>query len=369
MYVEQSQPFEAVYADGTDGLVGTVEVAVFDGDGNTVIGPTTTNITEEEVLGTPIGIYTWNAPAAPALVGQYTIAWSPDGTWDPVTTSTADELVVVAADASGFLPPIPSPADDGTAVGPCSVWTTSLAVSECCGITNSTVVDEAIIVASQLLYAASGRQFAGICQDTVRPCVSNTCGCGFQVLSRGHLVGWTGDCWGDSRPCGCRPVSEVPLAGPVREIVEVMIDGVVIDPDMYLVRDNEWLVRKNGALWPSCQSMDVDDDDVGAFAVTYTTGKIPPGAAQYAARALACEISKSCTGADDCALPFGATRITRQGITIEKTFMNRDANGVWSTGIPLVDIFLNALNPHGLQRRAIFFGSSSRQRYGRRIAS
>lgn len=369
MYVEQSQPFEAVYAHGDDGLVGTVQVAVQDGDGNTVIGPTTADITEEVVSGSPIGIYTWNAPAAPGVVGQYFIVWSPDGLFDPETMSTPDELTVVEAGASGFLPPIPSPADDGTTVGPCSVWTTSLAVSDCCGIPNSTIIDEAIIVASQLLYPASGNQFPGICQDTVRPCVSNRCGCGFQVLSRGHLVGWTGDCWGDDRPCGCRPVSEVPLAGPVRSIVEVMIDGVVVDPDTYFVRDNEWLVRKDGAFWPRCQSLDVDDDAPGAFTVTYTLGKIPPGAAQYAARALACEITKSCTGADDCALPFGATRITRQGITIEKTFMNRDANGAWSTGIPLVDIFLNAFNPHGLSRRAIFFGPGSRGRYGRRIAS
>lgn len=371
MYVEQSTAFEAVLAQGETGLVGTVEVAVQDGDGNTVIGPTTTNIAEEVVAGNPLGIYTWNAPAAPAIVGQYFIVWSPDGLWDPDTTSTPDELVVVAAGESGFLPAIPPPADGGLPTGPCSAWTTTLAVSACCGIDNSTIVDAAVNAASELLFITSGSQFPGLCQDTVRPCVTNDCMFGFQVLSRGHIVGWAGDRWDwDGRACGCRAISEVPLAGPVREVVEVMIDGVVIDPDTYFVRDNKWLVRKDGALWPRCQSLDVDDDAIGAFTVTYTLGKIPPASAQYAARALACEISKSCAPAEgvDCALPFGATRITRQGITIEKTFMKRDKNGVWSTGIPLVDIFLNSFNPHGLQRRAIFFSPSSRQRYGRRVA-
>ena len=58
MYVGSSEPFEAVFGDGTPGLVGTVEVAVQDGDGNTVIGPTTANITEEVVSAVPTGVYT-----------------------------------------------------------------------------------------------------------------------------------------------------------------------------------------------------------------------------------------------------------------------------------------------------------------------
>ena len=103
IYVGSAQSFEAVFESGQTGLVGTVSVAVIDNDGNTVIGPTTTNITENSVGGNPTGIYTWNAPAAPATEAQYSIVWSPDGTFDPNGVSVED-LVVVAA-AAGPLPP------------------------------------------------------------------------------------------------------------------------------------------------------------------------------------------------------------------------------------------------------------------------
>src|SRR3546814_8017420 len=41
--------------------------------------------------------------------------------------------------------------------------------------------DLAVDQASQLLYELSGRQFAGTCQKTVRPC-NTGCGCNWQVL-------------------------------------------------------------------------------------------------------------------------------------------------------------------------------------------
>lgn len=365
MYVEQSQPFEAVYAQGEDGLVGTLEVAILDNDGNVVTGPTTTNITEAIVDGTPIGVYTWNAPAAPAALGQYSIVWSPDGTWDAETTSTPDELVVVDASAGGVLPPIPGPAEGGMATGPCSAWTTTTAVAACCGaVEDETVYEDAVAAASEVLYEASGRRFVGLCQQTVRPCRSDTM-CGVQVLSRGHVIGWSGGNW-DGYDCGCSPLSRVKLAGQVRAIVEVKIDGVVVDPDTYRIDEEMWLVRKNDARWPSCQALSYDDTEAGTFSVTYTYGQSPPVMGQQAARELACEIYRACNNDEACRLPTGVTRITRSGITIERTFMGRDSDGVWRTGLPLVDLFLNRYNPSGIPRRAVFWSASSRGRYARR---
>ena len=95
MLIASSAPFEASFGSGQTGLLGTCSVAVLDNDGLTVIGPTVFNITEESVGGTPVGIYTWNCPAAPGTSGQYVIVWSPDGTWNPQTASTPDELVVM----------------------------------------------------------------------------------------------------------------------------------------------------------------------------------------------------------------------------------------------------------------------------------
>ena len=86
-----------------------------------------------------------------------------------------------------------------------------------------------------------------------------------------------------------------------------------------------------------------------------------------AAAQLACEIYKACNGVD-CALPLGTTRITRQGVTIERLSFTSWAfqSGVgqvggWRTGLPLVDAFLQAYNPAGLKRRPVFWSPGKRQ--------
>lgn len=370
MYVEASAPFEAQYAHGGAGLVGTIEVAVLDGDGNTVIGPATTNITEEEVGGTPIGVYTWNAPAAPGVLGQYVIVWSPDGTWDAETTSTPDELVVVEEGASGSLPPLPAPVDGGAVSGPCSAWTTSLQISNCLGVLNSNVYDDAIAAASEILYELSARRFPGLCQSTARPCQTDGVWCGVQVLSRGYVINWSGWNWGFS--CGCTPLSEVPLAGtPVREITEVKIDGVVLDPAEYGVWGRKWLYRKNSERWPACQNLSEDDDEPGTWSVTYTHGQAIPISGQMAARDLAIAIYQECSSSEDgdCDIPEGVIQIQRQGLTISKPAFitwGRDFTGNWNTGIKSVDAFLQAYNPKGLMRRPVLYVPGA-QKQARRV--
>lgn len=380
IYVGSAQPFEAVFESGQTGLVGTVEVAVIDNDGNSVIGPVTTNITENTIGGSPTGVYTWNAPAAPGPLGQYTVAWSPDGLWDPSSVSV-DDLVVVASD-SGTLPPIPPPDDGGIQAGPCTAWTTSEDALMCCGAdvgSDASVMDDHVIAASQILFELSGRQFSGLCEKTVRPCRTD-CSCGFQVLSRGHVVGpwdwgsgwgWMGSFWGcgDVDPCGCQPLSRVLLSGfPVREVTEVKIDGSIVDPDTYRLDNHRWLTRVRDPadpstvlLWPSCQALDLPDTETGTFSVTYTYGQNAPLLGAQAAGVLACQLYQLCvTGASgECEIPANAVRVTRQGVTIDKSatiswFFGRRGTGRdagWGTGIPLVDAFLNSLNPKGLQQR------------------
>ena len=367
MYVVASSPFEAVLESGITGLVGTIAVKVIDNDGGTSIASTTTNIAESGASG----LYIWNSPVAPAALGQYTIMWSTDGTFDPDTVSSED-LVVIEAGA-GSLPAIPAPDDEGIAAGPCTAWTTVDDVRDCCtddelADSDTTLIDDAIVATSELLYEASGRRYPGTCQRTVRPCGEPGL-CGVQVLSRGHLVGWDGASWG-GYDCGCQPLSRVKLAGTVREIVQVKIDGDVVDPDDYRVDEYRWLVRKNGGQWPRCQSLDYDDTEEGTFSVTYSYGRAVPGSGRRAAAQLACEVFRSCSGSGEggeCALPNGVTRVTRQGITIERTFMQRDQSGIWRSGIAAVDLFLNTYNPRGLARRATFWSPSSRARYARPV--
>ena len=364
MIQEPGAVFEAIYESGQAGLAGNLAVAIHDNQSVVVFGPTTLQIVELVVDGEPTGTYRAML-TAPATLGQYSINWSNDGSFDPLAGGAEEDLEV--ANLSLNLPSL------GSAVGTvlCSAWTTTDDVLTCCTAeigSDTTFLEASIAAASEALYLASGKQFVGICERTVRPCQTDACGCGTQILSRGHLVGWDGGCWG-GYDCGCQPTSRVKLAGYATEIVEVKIDGIVIDESEYELVRNKWLVHRGGGRWPSCQIDDLPDTEEGTFSVTYEYGKAPPVLGQLAAAALACEIVKSCTTGVECALPDGVVRITRQGITVERSLFIQDERGRWATGIGAVDIFLNAVNQAGIPRRATAWSPSSRGRYARPSAT
>jgi hypothetical protein len=75
-----------------------------------------------------------------------------------------------------------------------------------------------------------------------------------------------------------------------------------------------------------------------------------------AAAELACEIYKSCEDDVECVLPAGVSRIQRQGITIERNAFVAwgRQEGIWRTGLPLVDLFLNTYNSAGIRKRPTF---------------
>jgi hypothetical protein len=94
-------------------------------------------------------------------------------------------------------------------------------------------------------------------------------------------------------------------------------------------------------------------------------GKAPPVSGQLAARALACEIAKSCTPGVECVIPNGVVSMTRNGISFQRAPLGRDANGKWVTGMLEVDLFLNAVNPDGLTRPAVSWSPVRGSRYAR----
>lgn len=357
MDVTAGLPFEAVFESGLTGLVPGVEVAIIDNVGNVVLAASGVGITEQVIDGNPdTGIYAV-VLTAPANEGQYTLVWSTDGSFDQETV-TVESLVV--RELGTVLPPIGIPAS-GVSLGPCSMWADINEIGTCCPVVTEGVdpfvliatLTSAMTAASEVLYLASGKQFAGACQRTVYPS-QGECVCGIQILSRGYVIqqdGFFNNC------------CSVKLPGTVREVTEVTVDGDVVDPDAYEVRERRHLVRIDGSHWPCCQQ----ECAPRSFAVTYVYGKTPPQIGANAALALACEIYKSCpiSGSADCALPTGVTRVTRQGITIERTFMQQDAHGVWRTGIAAVDLFLNTVNPAGISRRGTVWSPSSSARYAR----
>jgi len=364
------------YAEGfACGQAGILTVTIDDSNGANVLGPITTGILEIECTVDNFGVYRYLGTfPVDASLSPYVITWEGASGTDPLIVTTASEEICVSDEL------IAVPSRDG----PCTDWITEDDVAACCGVEASSgvIFDDVAVQAQDLLYQLSGRMYAGLCGPvTVRPCRDN-CSCfsaqRLAYASGGSRLLWAGDfwSWGDSRNCGCGCLSRVKLSGyPVQIITEVKIDGDVVAPSEYRLDEWRYLTRKNGLHWPSCQDLSLDDTEDGTFSISYGYGASPPAIGIAAAAQLACELYKECSG-QTCALPRGVTRISRQGIVIEKLAFSSWAftasgNGSqapgWHTGLPLVDAFLGAYSRYGLSKRPTVWSPSSTMRYARRV--
>lgn len=240
------------------------------------------------------------------------------------------------------------------------------------------------------LYEISGRRFAGSCgPTTVRPCRDN-CSCWGQPSAGIGPWAWTlGVPWGTGGGaywynecgdrCGCGSLSRVWLAGyPVREIIEVRIDGDVLDPidadgnPNYRLDAYQYLVRMDAPgppvvkrTWPRCQNLALDDDQPGTFAVTYLWGVDPPIAGINAAAELACELFKACN-AMACSIPSNAVKIQRQGVTIDRNILLSFLDPKKPSGLLHLDLFLRA---YGLAGRTPALWSPDLPRFARQVGA
>lgn len=146
------------------------------------------------------------------------------------------------------------------------------------------------------------------------------------------------------------------------EIVSVY--DITVEDDHSFVAD--------GFVVHNCQRMDMNDTEVGTFAVKYAYGQDPPLLGSLAAAQIACEIYNGSTGGE-CQLPSGTIRITRQGVTIDKMATLgwfRSSTRGWQTGIGIVDAFLNGSNPNGLTRRPMMMAPGQRRnRYAQSVGN
>lgn len=344
---------------------------------------------DPEVTNPDVGVYVLQLapPADPgvyyySVVGTGAVEAAGNGDFTVLQSATDPQAVTWAVD--GPCTPWCDANDIWIACGSPTVTTGEGSSEEICAVDMTPYAQ----MASWLLWELSGRLHSGRCVRTVRPCGDGACG--FQVLSRGYIVwpfdwyygypgyGWNGWNWmyDHNAGCGCVPLDRIDLAGyPVREILEVKIDGVVIpETNNWRLDKRRFLTRMadvdgNAQRWPSCQRLDENDTEVGTFAVTYAYGQDPPLLGQLAAAQIGCEIYRERTG-EECALPSGTVRVTRQGVTIDKMATLgwfRQGSGRygpqarWQTGLPIVDAFLNSINPYGLTRRPIMMAPGQRR--------
>ena len=171
------------------------------------------------------------------------------------------------------------------------------------------LIDNALIAASELLWAETGRRF-GVCEVTIRPC-SKTCspceGWPFDTSSfyygfrPAYMPFLDGGVWTNISPCGCADdcwctaAEEIALPYPVCEVSEVLIDGSVLPATGYRVDDFNKLVRTDGGTWPRCQSA-ADLGEPDTFGVTLTYGRPVPSLLKMATAELACQLLKACVG-------------------------------------------------------------------------
>lgn len=209
----------------------------------------------------------------------------------------------------------------------------------------------AVQAAGRILWTLTGQVF-GVCEETVRPCFQPHRGTTYQ----GGAF-WPGMLAGDptaAGPCGCSPdcsevgYDRVSLVGPVADVVEVRIDGALVDPAAYRVLNRRWLHRVDGQRWPTHQDLHAADGDVGAFTIRYMRGLAIPVDGLAAGGRLAVEFARGAAGSG-CSLPAGVTSVSRQGISVELADMREwFTNGV--TGVESVDLWIMSVNPFKSKR-------------------
>ncbi len=178
------------------------------------------------------------------------------------------------------------------------------------------------------------------------------------------LSAWSGYAYGGCRtvrpldPCGecrsgCCASGDCIVLHTASDVLEVRIDGEVVDPDEYhydVARGT--LCAVPPLSWPNA---DPRFESVGSLEVDVRIGSEPDSWALAVANELACELLASCMNDKKCRLPKNATRVTAQGVTIEMT-----ADEL-KYALPSVLSWVNTVNPHGSTRPARLFSAEARR--------
>lgn len=218
-----------------------------------------------------------------------------------------------------------------------------------------TVQARSVGLASATLRRLTGYRVGG-CPVKVRPCKA---GCSKGLLpmyasgfGTAYTPGinaqgfWVNSC-GCLTSCSCTELCSIDLPGPVGEVVEVMLNGAVVEAADYTVLDTRLVWTGEGECpWPTCQDMSLPDTEDGTFSITYLNAYPVDGLGAYAAAQLAMEFAKACTGGK-CRLPTGVTSVTRQGVTYE---IAAAAFNDGFTGIREIDAFIAIWNPTSLRQ-------------------
>lgn len=198
--------------------------------------------------------------------------------------------------------------------------------------------EDAIDLASRILFAATGEKFTGVWTST--DAYNDPSGSGVQLQPTavyGDIV---------NIPKFQNGVRNLRLRNtPVLSVLSVSRNGVIMDPSTYSLRNNAYLVQPNGAPWM------LDNRDL---LITYRHGQPVPRAGKAAAIRLANELIHAWNDDGLCSLPERVQSVTRQGMSF--TILDPQEfiqNG--KVGIVEVDYFIQAVNPDKARKKSKIF--------------
>lgn len=195
------------------------------------------------------------------------------------------------------------------------------------------LIESYINDASDILYVLSGGRVFGRCTRTVYPFRDvNSCG-PRSLLWGGSLLGV--DSWVD-----WDGIDSIPLRGPGTTIIEVTIDGEVIDPATYGLLNGNKLFRRGGAVWPNSNNVALADTEVGTFSITYRFGEAPNLTKQRAGIELVCSMVKG--DKNTLSRLRGIVSANIQGVSVTMA-----DNEVDSLGLPEVSRFMDIYGNSG----------------------
>lgn len=206
------------------------------------------------------------------------------------------------------------------------------------------VCDQAMLMASDILFNLTRQKYRGRCTDTVRPIARWRAADGRSVwpMIPGLARARYGFCsCNRSADFGCGSIPEIALPrGPViADSVSVKIDGA--DFGAFAVNDRRTLVRTDGLGWPCCQDLLLSDDETGTWSVTYEYGRMPPPGGVLACAVLGSNLYATLSRDPDAmaGLPDRLRTIVRQNMTAE-LFDPLEAIRAGLTGLPAVDLWI-----------------------------
>lgn len=272
--------------------------------------------------------------------------------------------------------------------GPFGPWAE---ISDLCAPCNDYSLDpqlleDCLLMASGVLYNLAPIKYPGVGEETVRPCAMRR---GYDSGPPSRRAGahpgsgwWAehGRPWGacacNHEQVGCYSIPAVRLgAVPIVEIVEVKIDGEVLDPSRYRVDNWDTLVRLPDADgrnpgWHCCQRIDLPDTEPHTWSVKYKFGSEPPIGGVRAAASLGCQLALSMSPRDgvNCRLPRRVQSITRQNMTaaVIDPFTLFDKG---LTGLAEVDLWLASERAKARGGPAMFVNPETAARRIRRVGT